>query len=207
MKLMSAAALALLAAAPTLASASFLVDFEKSWDYSNGEVDGYYSGGSAADNSTGPNLGVSFVGVSGLSNDPSFTYYSGAPSPQGVGYAHTASVGDMAYMNVGLGVYRALSFYYSSPSDALGAIKAYTGLNGTGTLLGSFDLVANSAAYDIWTPVTFTFNGAARSFDLSGSANVVALDNISAVPEPGSALLVLLAGGALLLARTRRGAR
>ena len=76
-------ALALFATLPTFASASFLVDFENTWDYANGDVNGYYSGGTAADGSSGANLGVSFMGVSGLSNDSSFTYYSGAPSMLG----------------------------------------------------------------------------------------------------------------------------
>jgi hypothetical protein len=205
MKLLSSIALGLLAAAPALASASvFQVDFEKTWDYANGSVDGYYSGGTAADGTSGPDLGVSFVGVSGLSNDNSFTYYTGAPSMQGTAYAYTSAPGDKALMNVAAGVGGALAFYYASPSDVIGAVKAYSGLNGTGTLLGTFDLVANGAAYDVWTPVTFNFTGVARSFDLTGSANVVGLDNIRAVPEPESYAMALAGLGVIGLLLSRR---
>ena len=120
MKLSSAAVLALLAAAPAFASASnFVVDFEKNWDYANGDVNGYYSGGTAADGSTGTNLGVSFTGTSGLSNDIDFTYYANAPTLQGVAY-----VFGPAFMNVAGGVDSALSFYYSSPEAIVGAVRA-----------------------------------------------------------------------------------
>ncbi len=200
MKMIVSAALALFAAAPALASTSeFLVDFEKNWDYSNGDVNSYYSGGTAADASFGANLGVSFVNVSGLSNDADFTYYTGAPSPLGTAYAHTFAVTDQAFINVAAGVDIALQFYYSSPTAVIGAVKAYDGLNGTGALLGTFDLAANTAGptYDNWTPVQFTFAGTAKSFDLTASANLVGLDNISAVPEADS-LMMMLSGGALL---------
>lgn len=204
MKLPQLAALALLAAVATTASAaSFTVDFENTWAY-GADVNGYYNGGSADDGSSGANLGVSFTGVTGLSNTADFTYYAGAPSLQGVAYAHTSAATDMAFMNVAAGVGGGLSFSYSSPTAVLGAIKAYSGLNGTGTLLGAFDLAANTTGgYDNWTAVKFSFAGTAQSFDLTGSANAVALDNISAVPEPTSVLLVL-AGGAALLGVSRR---
>ena len=205
-KMLVSAALALFTTAPALAATSgFLVDFEKNWDYSNGDVNGFYSGGTAADASFGTNLGVSFVNVSGLSNDADFTYYAGAPSSQGTAYAHTFAATDQAFMNVDAGVVGELKFYYSSPQAVTGAVKAYDGLNGTGTLLGTFDLSANTAAatYDTWTPVTFAFTGTAKSFDLTASANVVGLDNISAVPEADS-LLMMLAGGSLLLGVANR---
>ncbi len=210
MKLFPTLSLALLAAAPALASAAaFQVDFEKNWDYANGGVNAYYGGGTAADGSNGTDLGVTFLNVSGLSNDADFTYYSGAPSSQGTAYAYTVDAGDKALMNVAAGVNGVLSFYYASPAAATGAVKAYSGLNGTGTLLGSFDLAANGSAYDVWTKVTFNFSGTAKSFDLTGSANLVGLDNISAVPEASSSLLVLLGGLPVavgLMARRRRAA-
>jgi hypothetical protein len=201
MKPSHVAALALLALAPALASASsFMVDFEHPWNYGS-DVNGYYAGGTADDGASGANLGVSFVNVSGLSNDASFTYYSGAPSPLGTAYAH-----DNAYMNVGAGVAGNLSFFYSTPVAVTGAIKAYSGLNGTGTLLGTFDLGANSSEfYDTWSRVTLHFDGIAESFDLTGSANVVGFDNISAVPEAASTAMMLAGVGLLAgLARRRR---
>lgn len=179
-------ALVLITATTPAFASNFTVDFEKTWDYANGDINNYYNGGAAADLSTGgPNLGVSFVNVSGLSNDSLSTYYSNAPSMQGVAYAH-----DTAYMNVAAGVVN-LSFWYSSLSDVTGAVTAWSGINGTGTLLGSFDLTANNsgATWDTWNSVVFSYTGRAKSFDFSGSANVAAFDNISTVPTPAAALL------------------
>lgn len=206
MKLLpAAAALAMFATAPAFASSPFLVDFEKNWDYNNGDVNAYYAGGTAADGTTGANLGVSFVNVSGLSNDSAFTYYTNAPSPLGTAYAHTFAPGDTAFMNVSAGVDNALLFHYSSSTAVSGAIKAYSGLNGTGSLLGTFNVAGNSGDYSTWTSATFAFTGTARSFDLTASANGVAFDNISAVPEPET-FAMLLSGLGLMgfMARRRK---
>ncbi len=205
MKLFPFAAMALFAAAPAFASSSFLVDFEKPWDYANGDVNDYYNGGTAADGTSGANVGVSFTNVSGLSNDASFTYYWNAPSPVGTAYAHTFLQTDKAFMNVAAGVDNVLYFFYTSPSTVLNAVQAYSGLNGTGSLLGTIDLPANnSGVSDVWTPVTLTFQGTALSFDFTNAANVVGLDNISAVPEPSALLMLLLGGVGLLRVGSRR---
>ncbi|MCV2359858.1 PEP-CTERM sorting domain-containing protein [Paucibacter sp. TC2R-5] len=214
MKLSRLAVLALFAAAPAFAGAtSFVVDFEKSWDYGV-SVDGFYSGGKASDATTGDNLGVEFFGMMGLSNDGNFTYYSGAPSSDGIAQAidtdangaHTNS-----YMNVAAGVQNGLSLFYASYVDVSGAVKAYSGLNGTGDLLGTFklDKTAN-AGFDSWKQVTLKFSGTAKSFDLTGSAGQgIGFDNfasVSAVPEASTSLMMLAGGFALLgLTRRRRG--
>ena len=193
-------ALALVAAtSPAFASSAFTVDFEKTWDFSNGDVNDYYNGGTAADGTSGANLGVSFVGVSGLSNDALGPYYSNAPSSQGVAYAH-----DTAFMNVASGVDNNLTFWYSSAAVVAGAVTAWTGLNGTGDLLGSFDLAANGT-YDNWTQTTFSFTGTAQSFNLTTAAlNNVAFDIISSVPVPAAAWL-FGTGLAMFGAVRRRG--
>jgi len=50
-------------------------------------------------------------------------------------------------------------------------VRAYSGINGTGSMLGSFNLLANASHfYDVWTRVTFAFTGTAHSFDWTGSA-------------------------------------
>jgi hypothetical protein len=87
-------------------------------------------------------------------------------------------------------------------------VKAYDGLNGTGNLLGSFDLTANTTGgYDAWNLATFAFDGTALSFDFTGSANIVGLDNISAnvnaVPLP-AAVWMFGAGWAAMFGAGKR---
>lgn len=199
MKHLVAAALAFSVAGPALAGPGFSVDFEKAWDYGT-EVAGYYAGGTASDGTSGPDMGTAFTGFSGLSNDAFFTYYDNAPSMQGVAYVFDATG---SFLNVAAGAYN-LSLYYSATENVIGAVRAYSGLNGTGTLLGTLDLVANGTAFDTWQQVSVAFNGVAQSFDFSNAANLgIAFDNISAIPEPG--VVGLLAIGALAaIARRRR---
>lgn len=209
MKLRLLLTLAMLSATPAFASSTFLVDFEKAWDFSLGGVDNFYNGGLAEDGTTGPNLGVSFTGVSGLSNDDAFTYYLNAPTSQGTAYVFDDTA---AYINVAGGVSNALSFFYSSPETILGAVKAYSGLNGTGELLGVFDLVANdlggaateTGSYTTWTAASFGFTGTALSFDLSASAFTVGFDNISASAVPVPAAFWLLGSGLAMLGGVNR---
>lgn len=184
-------AMALGLASPAFAAAPLSVDFEKNWNYGD-LVDGSYAAS-----------GVTFTNVLGLSNDNVFTYYAGAPSPLGVAFVQLDGVQNTtAYMNVAGGVSGGLSFFASTTADF--EVKAYSGLNGSGTLLGTFTVAANTTDYSGWSQKVFTFGGVAQSFDLSSANGVAALDNISAVPEPSSVAL-MLGGAALLLARRRRG--
>ena len=71
MRLLPAAAFALVVVTAPLASApNVLIDFENNWSYGT-DVNGYYAGGTASDSTSGPNRGVSFVNFTGLSNDAS----------------------------------------------------------------------------------------------------------------------------------------
>lgn len=188
-----------LATSPAFAAIDFSVDFENTWDFSNGDINEYYNGGTAADGTSGANLGVSFVNVSGLSNDELGPYYSNSPSLVGIAYPH-----DTAYINVASGVDNNLSFWYSSATPVVGAVTAWSGLNGTGTQLGSFDLSA-TGTFDNWTHGSFTFAGTAQSFDLTtAAANFVAIDNVSNVPVP-AAVWLFGTGLAMFGAVRRRG--
>lgn len=208
MKLSSVVAAALFAAAPAFASAQgFVVDFEKQWDAygANGSaVNGYYNGGAASDGSSGANLGIEFIGMNGLSNDADFTYYANAPTLLGVAFTDS-----MAIMNIAAGLNGALSFAYSTPVAIADAVLAYSGLNGTGTLLGSFSLGTSGGTtgefynYDGWRNGTLSFAGTAQSFVFSGTT-LAAFDNISAVPETSTALMMLAGAGLLAAARRRK---
>ncbi|MEO6278026.1 PEP-CTERM sorting domain-containing protein [Roseateles sp.] len=182
-------ALALGLASPAFAAAPLSVDFEKDWGFSPEVGDTY-----AAE-------GVTFTNVLGLSNNADETFFSNAPSPLGIAYAQLdGSINTTAYMNVAAGVTGGLSFYYAGTD--VSTVKAYSGLNGTGMLLGTITL-ASTGGYDSWTKTVLSFSGSAQSFDLTSTAGIAALDNIAAVPEPTS-IALMLAGGALLLARRRR---
>lgn len=193
-------ALAFGLASPAFASSPAInVDFETTWGYGQ-SIDNFYAA-----------QGVSFVNVLGLSNGDglgplaSGDYYAGAPSALGVAFAQLDGVTNTAaYMNVAGGVDGQLNFYFSNPTGSSVEIKAYSGLNGTGNLLGTVVLGTNGADYTSWTATSLTFSGTALSFDLTATAAGVALDNISAVPEPSS-LALMLGGATLLLARRRRG--
>lgn len=209
------AAVALLSAAPAFA-APYVIDFEKTWDFSNSGVNSFYAGGQAADGSIGPNFGATFSNVFGLSNEAAFTYYQNAPSMVGTAYVFLSNNGDRALMNVGSGVTNTLSFSYSSPSEILGAVSAYSGENGTGTLLGTINLVANDAGgfatetgnYGSWTLATFNYQGVARSFDFSALAGNAGIDDIrydTTIPVPAALPMMVLGLGALgAVARRRR---
>jgi PEP-CTERM motif len=206
-----ALALVALSISPAHAASPFLLDFEHDWAYGS-DVANYYNGGTASDGSSGTNFGVSFTStfdsaMFGLSNNdglgslPNGDYYTNAPSMLGI----ASPFGPTVFMNVSDGVNSTLSFYYTSPDAITGAIKAYSGLNGTGTLLGSFDLLANNTGLaDTWSQATFSFAGTALSFDLSASANLVGYDNIAAVPEPETYSMMLAGLGLMGFAARRK---
>ncbi|MBC7779421.1 MAG: hypothetical protein H7125_04880 [Proteobacteria bacterium] len=215
-KFIAALALSLSSASPAFAASAFNIDFEKLWDFGNGAVNSFYSGGTAADGSSGPNLGVSFTNVSGLSNDPPFIQYVNAPTPLGTAYVFATDPADRAFMNVAGGVTTGISFAYSSPTSVSSAVIAYAGLDGTGAQLGTFDLAANDFGgfptqnpggnYGTWTFVDFLFAGTALSFELTNSLDVVLFDEIGTLTDSGAASVIpvpaalpLLVGGLGLL--------
>jgi len=190
-------ALALGLTSPAFAATAFSVDFEKTWDYAQ-LVDATYAA-----------AGVSFTNVvaysngDGLGSLPNGDYYADAPSPMGIASVQLDGITNTAaYMNVAGGVSGALSFFATATSDF--EIKAYSGLNGTGTLLGTYTVTANTTDWTVWSQNAFTFSGVAQSFDLTAANGIAGFDNISAVPEPAS-LALMLAGATVLLARRRRG--
>jgi hypothetical protein len=197
MKLISTAAIALalaaFSAAPAFAAPT-VVDFEDVPSFSS--IGDFY----------GASLGVTFGGDAlGLSNDALGPYFSNAPSPLGV----MTAVGADSAMNFAAG-FTSLAFWYSSADATAGAVQVWSGANGTGSLLGAFDLSNNAAsgcsdtAYCHFDYAYESFGGLAHSVTF-GNATGVAFDNvtINAVPEPATVTL-MLAGGLLLVGAQRR---
>lgn len=187
----------LLAAAPAFATT---IDFETAASFDS--IGDYYA-----------TSGVSFGGDAlAIQNDTLGTYFTNAPSPLGV----MTAVGADATMNVLNGFTGLVSFFYASTDIA--TIGVYSGLNGTGDLLGVFDLFANAtdgcsdSAFCNWTEATLSFLGIAKSITFGDAANVAdgaAFDNVSftaasnSVPEPSTVLLLGLGLTALVSSRRR----
>ena len=206
-----AAAAALAASAAPVFAGNLLIDFEGASSFAS--VADYYNGGADSNGVAGSNnLGVSFTGAAlALSNDVLGPYFSNAPTPGTVMFASDST----ALMNFTNGFFGELSFFYSAASSALDAVTIYSGLDGTGSVLGVLDLAANAqqngcsdSAYCNWEKVALSFNGVGKSISFGGNAGNVAFDNISvaAVPEPETyAMFALgLVGVALAVRRQRR---
>lgn len=174
-------------------AAAVTIDFEGIGDQI--DVNGYYSGGTASDGRSGPNLGVAFQG---------FTTFFGANGGT-IGY----NSNDPAFADVAAG-FSSLSFQYGFFTS--GTVSVYSGLGGTGTLLGSQVFLANTE--DTSQPFglgSVSFSGIGRSLVLSGTDGSLGLDNIDfgtstvgAVPEPATWAMMLLGFGVVGASLRRR---
>jgi hypothetical protein len=207
LKLITGLAAGLLSAAPAFA-ATVTLDFEGANSFAS--INNFYNGGTDSAGASGPNYGISFGGDAlALSNDALGPYYSNAPTP---GTIMTA-VGGAASLNAPTGFGGTASFYYSSSDNA--SVSIYSGLNGSGTLLGSFALAANSqngcadTPFCHWDLASLNFSGIAQSIQFGSAANLAGFDNVtvSTVPLPAAGWLLLSAlGGLGVVARRKRTA-
>lgn len=126
-----------------------------------------------------------------------------------------------AILNFANGFNTGFSFFYSSSTDA--SVDVYDGVNATGNLLGSLNLVAQfsdtcsgdpTGSFCNWDPAGISFMGNAKSIGFGGTANFTGFDDITfgstipggprnTVPAPGTLALFSLALGLLRL-RYRR---
>ena len=183
------ATLAAMFSLPALADPAIVIDFDDM--VNNVRVMNFYNGGTDSLAHSGPNLGVGFVGFVtapgiGASSSPNYAYGN---------YA-------LNYINVAAG-FSALDFTYGAVAPV--TISVYSGLNGTGTLLGSGVFNGNATAF---AAGSVAFSGLAKSVRMAGPVNAAALDDITfarPIPEPAS-WAMLLSGLGLLgaLARRRR---
>lgn len=176
-------------------------------------VGNYYNGGS------GPNVGVDFFGGASVFNSrANGCTGNGAFAGQPSGCAalvfttptsNTVFVG----MNKASGFGTTFSFFYSAPF-VTGQVRLFSGLNGTGTLLGSLSLATTEIGgtgcpantYCPFVSASLAFTGIAKSALFTISQDNLLLDDVtfgsaepdlpmSPVPEPES---VWLFGAGLL---------
>jgi MYXO-CTERM domain-containing protein len=205
-KPVAAALVALTAALPATATVLTL-DFETPTSFAS--IDTHYAGGTDGAGVSGVNLGVSFGGdvLALQSTDGVDTYFTNAPSGTGA----MTIVGSSAAMNVATG-FLSISLAYSALDAVVGGVQVWSGVDGTGELLGSLDLTGNAVAGCSGSPFcNFDsaslggFSQRAFSVTFSNSAFVALFDDVSlTVPAPASALLAAL-GLAALAATRRRG--
>jgi hypothetical protein len=201
LKLIPALVAGVLCAAPAY---SAVIDFEGASSFAS--VAGYYGGGTDGNGASGTDYGVLFGGGAlAVANDELGPYFSNAPSPGTV----MTVVDPDATMNVAVGFSNQASFFYSSSADA--TIRLYSGLDGSGSLLGTFTLLGNAqngcsdTTFCNWAQALLNFNGVAKSIMFGDAAGVAMFDNIQVapVPLPAAAWLLLSALGGLGLLRRK----
>jgi hypothetical protein len=202
-------------AAPQWANAAVVtLSFEGLQDQE--QILDFYNGGTGSLGSSGPNHGIGF-GSSALAlidSDAGGTgNFANEPSPDTIAFFLTGS--DLV-MNVAAGFDTGFSFFYSTATT--GSVTVYSGLNGTGAVLGVLPLAPivgvgtfggdPTGFFDRWDPVGVAFAGTAMSVSFAGAADQIGFDNITlgsetpggaGVPEPTTffvwALLLSVAAG------------
>lgn len=201
------ATLALSAAAVPAVAVQATLDFEGTKSFSS--ILEFYNGGTDSAGNSGTNFGVSFTAsATSLSNDDLNNYFSHAPTPGAVMFAPDSP----AFLNAADGFTTSVSLYYSSDIAAPNSVNIYSGLNGTGDLLGSISLNMNAqtgctdTAFCNFEQSTVAFSGTGKSISFDGSSGHTAFDDvtITPVPEPTTyALMMLGLAGIGMVARRR----
>jgi len=184
-------------------------------------VNNFYNGGTDSAGASGVNYGINFSSTTlGLvDSDAGGTgNFANEPSASTIVYFET---GGAATMKVAAGFDTGFSFFYTSTDS--GFVNVYDGLNGTGTLLATLNLVGSTGScvgdpggntFCNFSPIGVSFGGIARSVDFVGSAGAIGFDDITlgaavpggTVPEPGTLGLLGLAALGLAGLRRRRQA-
>ena len=141
--------------------------------------------------------------------------FGNEPSPNTVLYFLSAN---SAILNAVNGFDTGFSFFYTSSTAA--PVSVYSGLDGTGTLLGTINLTAQyndnctgdpNGTFCNFTNAGVSFSGIAHSIDFGGTANQTAYDNVTfgspvagGVPEPATWAMIIAGFGIIGVAMRRR---
>jgi len=192
-------------------------------------VGGFYDGGTSSDGTSGTNYGISFptnalaICLNTLGNSCSNTSHGGLGDPASADTGLFFLSGSNTYLDKASGFTTGFSFDYSAINEG-GAVQVYSGLDGSGTLLATLNLLttpsdcgpaADGAAFCPFVDSGVTFGGTAESISFNGVANQIVFDDVTfgsaivgggAVPEPIT-LSVFGAGLAGAIAMRRRKKR
>jgi hypothetical protein len=186
-------------------------------------INDFYNGGMSSQGTTGPNFGIVFspnaqaICLNSSSASCSNTSKGGLGDPNSREGGLFFLSGDSTFMDVAAGFTTGFSFNYVSLSD-VGSVSVFSGLDGTGTLLGTIDLSPNSgscpgfgAAFCPFSPVGVSFAGTAKSIEFGGVANQIVFDDVTfgsstpgGVPEPSTWAMMLLGLAGLGIVARRR---
>jgi hypothetical protein len=176
------------------------------------QVGDFYNGGA------GGNFGITFTDTArGIVDEDSggTGNFANEPSPDTVMFFDQ---GDFSTtMNVLGGFSSSFSFLYTSLTYPA-AVMVWSGLNGTGSLLGGTFLPPLTSAcgggdpngeFSCWSNISVGIQGTARSATFGGIGNFVGFDDISLdagtpIPEPASLLLIGTGMGLVALRRRRK---
>jgi hypothetical protein len=186
-------------------------------------INDFYNGGMSSDGTTGPNFGIVFslnaqaICLNSTSVTCSNTSKGGLGDPNSQEGGLFFLSGTSTFMDIAAGFTTGFSLNYASVSDS-GSVSVFSGLDGTGTLLGTLNLnpdasgcSAYSAAFCPFSAAGVNFAGTAKSIEFSGVANEIVFDDVTfgsstpgGVPEPSTWALMMVGLAGLGIAARRR---
>jgi hypothetical protein len=180
----------------------------------NTRVQDFYNGTGGVAN----NFGASFTasgnnnGATARTEGGSGPNFTNEPSPSNVMFIVGANVPN--FLNIANG-FTDFSFSYGSRANRPSTINIFSGINGTGSLLGTLQLgstTSNNSVIDDFDLASISFGGTAKSvqFLVANSAQI-AFDNISftpftnsaSVPEPFTIIGTIIGGTAAVRMRKK----
>jgi PEP-CTERM motif len=185
-------------------------------------IQNFYNGGTSSDGTSGTNFGISFssnaqaICLNSTSVSCSNTSRGGLGDPNSQKGALFFLSGSQTFMDVAAGFTTGFSFNYVSLNQP-GSVSVFSGLDGTGTNLGTIALSPNAgscpgygAQFCPFSPIGVAFAGTAMSVSFAGVANQIVFDDVTfgsvtpGVPEPSTWAMLMLGLAGLGLAGYRR---
>lgn len=147
------------------------------------DVVAFYDGGvGSLGSGPGPNFGANFI-----PNARTYYTYNGSGSPDPGVIATWNDANMVITLDEPI---RALSFFYTSRVDV--TVTAYSGTNGTGSVVGTTAFASNTNGpsgnvYNTWQPLSWNWTSPARSIVFSGPVNYWGIDKLryEISPPPG----------------------